>query len=100
MPECNSMDANYYVRNGMYYNEYIQSAVTEVLNNSISNKVPIVTFKFANNEVYQAARDNLINDRIPEAAGNLAIWYGLDETWYHYIDDDALTKITVFWQFP
>lgn len=98
-PECTKMDYNYYNVNGMYYTAYDGEEALKVMNNIISNKGNPVVFKYANNELYEQARNDIFEEQIKRAAQNLADWYGLTEVKYQYMDEGELNKITIYWQY-
>lgn len=99
LPKCTKMDANYYVVNGMYYQQYDGEQALNTMNQSIWNKETSTTFKFADRELYQRAHDDIFQNEIQKAAKNLAQAYGLTQVKYQYIDDPRLNKIVIFWQY-
>ena len=60
LPECTKMDANYYVVNGMYYETYDPSQILESMNQVISEKGNPVVVKFAEEQVYEEARNDIL----------------------------------------
>ena len=70
-----------------------------IINQSIRDKEASTTFKFADNELYQQAHDDIFQNEIQKAAKNLAQAYGLTQVKYQYIDDPRLNKIVIFWQY-
>lgn len=99
LPACTKMDFNYYVRNGMYYTQYEGGQVLKAMNDVIAAKGNTVVFKFANTQLYDQAREDMMNVQIKAAAQNLAQWYGLGEVKYQYMDEAELNKITIYWQY-
>lgn len=59
LPACSKMDANYYVVNGMYYQQYDGEQVLNAMNQSVWNKESSTTFKFADEDLYQQAHDDI-----------------------------------------
>ena len=99
LPECTKMDANYYVVNGMYYTEYDGQTALKAMNQAISVGETKVVLKYSDESVYEAAREDILNNEVKRAAQNLAQWYHLSEVSYSYIDDKKMNKITIFWKY-
>lgn len=98
-PECTKMDANYYVVNGMYYETYEPSQVLEHMNQVIRTKGNPVVVKFAQEQVYEDAKRDILDHVVKQAAQNLAGWYGLSQVNYQYLDEEKLNKITIYWEY-
>lgn len=98
-PPCTSMDWNYYVVNGMYYENFDSQTILKAMNQVISKKGNPVVLKFASGEVYAQARDEVLGDLVQRAAQNLASMYGLSQVQYYYQDEAELSKITIYWQY-
>lgn len=96
-PECPSMDLDYYVLNGMYYEGYDSYVMLLNMNQSIYEMRPSFSCKFSYNDLYLQAHDDIINNVIPQAAQTLAVHYGLDTVWYTYVEDPMMSVITVYW---
>ena len=99
LPACTSKEWNYYVVNGMYYEHYDNEETLKVMNDVISAGGSSVTFKYADEEVYAQARQDIFSDVLHRAAQNLAQWYGLSQVRYSYIDDEKLNKIIIYWEY-
>lgn len=99
LPECNKMDWNYYVVNGMYYTEYDGEQILKDMNDVISQGGNPSVFKFSDPQIYEQAKEGIFGDLIGKAADNLARWYGLDQVRYRYLDEEAQNKITIYWQY-
>lgn len=99
LPECTKMDANYYVMNGMYYEAYDRERVLENMNQVISEGGNPVVVKFAEEQVYQQAKNDILEQVVKQAAQNLADWYGLSRVNYQYMDEEKLNKITIYWEY-
>lgn len=99
LPACTKMDRNYYVVNGMYYEQYSSEEALKVMNDTISGQGNPVVLKYANAEVYSQAHGDIFENVIHRAAQNLAQWYGLSQVKYSYIDDDRLNKIVIYWEY-
>lgn len=98
-PACTSMDLNYYVLNGMYYDFYDSETILSNMNQAIYNMESSFTCKFSTDELYQMAHDDMIQNLIPQAAQNLASYYRLESVSYMYVEDEDVDKITVFWNY-
>ena len=99
LPECTKMDWNYYVVNGMYYYAYDSEAVLKQMNDVIASGGNPAVIKFADNQLYAEAHDDIFQNLISRAAQNLADWYGISEVRYQYLDEPDLNKITRYWQY-
>lgn len=99
LPECTKMEYNYYVVNGMYYTEYDSNRILKAMNDVIAAGANPVVLKFADNALYNQAREEIFQDLIKRAAKNLADWYNLKEVKYQYMDEQDLNKITIYWQY-
>ncbi len=98
-PECPSMDLDYYVLNGMYYDGYDSYAMQLNMEQSIYEMRPSFSCKFSYNDLYLQAHDDMINNVIPQAAQTLAVNYGLETVWYTYVEDPMMSVITVYWSY-
>lgn len=98
-PACTSMDLNYYMLNDMYYETYDSYTVLQKMNQCVYEGAESFTCKFAGDEVYNQAHDDMIQNLIPQAAQNLVNYYGLSSVWYTYQEDPVLDVITVYWQY-
>lgn len=98
-PACTSMDLNYYVLNGMYYDVYDGQTILERMNQTIYNMEDSFTCKFADDGLYQQAHDDIIENLLPQAAQNLAVYYGLEWVQYTYVEDEVMSVITVYWNY-
>lgn len=63
LPECNSMNANYYVEEGLYFTELNTDQVKEVFENALLYGEKSVTIKCASPNVYAAMYAHLIEDQ-------------------------------------
>lgn len=99
LPECKSMEANYYVVNKMYFESYDSTEVLKKMNEDISGGKESTVLKFADEDLYREAHDDIFQNVIRKAAKNLASWYGLNEVNYRYIDDPKLNKIVIYWEY-
>ena len=99
MPSCTSLQDNYYVREGCYYQRFDKERMRKQLNTEISAGKEVSVFKFSGKAAYEESREILLNNLIREGASNLAAWYQLSSARYSYQDDEVLYKITVYWQY-
>lgn len=99
-PECDSMEYNYYVVQGMYYDYYDRSTVLTVMNNTMYERKNPTVFKFSNREAYVQARDAIIHELYQITAQNFCLFYGISEARFFYQDEDELNKFTLYWEYP
>ena len=83
----------------MYYETYDPSQILESMNQVISEKGNPVVVKFAEEQVYEEARNDILERVVKQAARNLADWYGLSQVNYQYLDEEKLNKITIYWEY-
>ena len=67
VPACTNIKWNYYVVNGMYYDSYDEETILNAMNEVIGSKGNPVTLKFASEEVYEQAKDGVLNDLVGRA---------------------------------
>lgn len=60
MPECTSMDANYYVREGVYFTQMDQDRLQSIFADAYDKGQTYITLKCADAEVYRQMRESLI----------------------------------------
>lgn len=96
-PECPSMDLDFYVLNGMFYDGYDSYVMLQNMNQSVYEMRPSFSCKFSYYDLYLQAHDDIINNVIPQAAQTLAVYYGLETVWYTYVEDPMMSVITVYW---
>lgn len=60
LPECRSMDMNYYVQNGCYFDTYDFNALDEAAVNAVGDDK--LEFMFADDETYEEARTALLEN--------------------------------------
>jgi len=97
MPPVTSLYHNFFVMNDMFYETHDPGQVLEAMNASILNREDWVAFQFATPELFQAMRPIIIEELAPEAARNLAYWYGLGSVQYFIREKENLNKITLYW---
>ncbi len=62
LPTCDSMDANYYVREGIYFTSFDENQLARLFNNAYAAGEKTVQLKCADMNVYQAFYQHLITD--------------------------------------
>ena len=97
LPVVTSLRHNFFVMNGMFYDVADEERVLEAMNESIQNQEDWVAFKFATPELFQEMRSIILEDLAPQAARNLASWYGLESVQYFIREKENLNKITIYW---
>lgn len=60
VPLCTSMNDNYYVREGLYFDTVDEERISQVFSNAYEKGSSYVTLKCSNTEVYSGVRDFLI----------------------------------------
>lgn len=98
-PACTSMNYNYYILNGMYYDHYNRDVVLNAMNQSIYAGQSHTIFKFSDAAVYEEASNAILNELVGIAAQNLAVQYGLSEVEYSYIQDGDTNKLIILWNY-
>lgn len=63
LPECMSMDANYYVREGAYFTDYEETALADFFERGYADGKADVTLKCANREIYELFCRRLIEEQ-------------------------------------
>lgn len=90
LPQCTSMEANYYVREGLYFTEVDEEKLTGIFSDGYDKGSAYVTLKCASKEVYDEMYEKLIN--------NQEIFHYLDcpEGIVSYTDSDEQYSMS-FW---
>lgn len=83
----------------MYYEGYDAQEILNAMNHSIYAGEASFTCKFSDSAAYGSAREGIIDDLLPKAAGNLASYYGLSRVRYTYVEDAQHCRLTVFWDY-
>lgn len=99
LPPCTSMDADYYVMSGRYLTEYNKEQILELMKKSIDEKLPDISFKFADASLYQEVKDNIVNETARDAAKYSREKYGLSSEQYQYQENVEMNIIKIIWQY-
>ncbi|MDD3403294.1 MAG: transglutaminase domain-containing protein [Hespellia sp.] len=99
LPLCSSKEYNYYVRNQCYYESYDPEILLKAMNETIYAGGEQTIFKFANDEVYNQAKDAVLSDLASRAMQNLMAAYGLSSVSCGQMVDDAADKIVIYWNY-
>ncbi len=59
---ANSLEANFFVRENRYFDEYSVSAVKQVVEESLDNNLDYIEFRYKTPEVYEQAKERLFKD--------------------------------------
>ena len=70
-PVCDSDDLNYFKLNNMYYESYDAATLMEKMKESYQKKEDSFTCEFSNPDVYAQAREDIINNLLPQASQGL-----------------------------
>lgn len=63
MPECTSMDANFYVREGVYFTEFDEEKIERIFADSYERGDTYVTLKCEGPEIYRKMQETLIGEQ-------------------------------------
>lgn len=63
LPVCTSMDANYYVREGLYFSDVDEERLTRIFENGYENGDAYITFKCESEDVYREMQKKLIDNQ-------------------------------------
>lgn len=98
LPECTSVDMNFYVRNQGCFDSYDRQTLYDYCVMRLNNGAAVVRFKFSNQEAYDAAYSEWIQgDAAQDVAGYYLELYGLGQVEYHYgVLQDLLTFYYMF----
>lgn len=99
LPACTEMKWNYYVVNHMYYTKVNAEQLLRAMNEDIRKKRSSTTFKFADEDLYDAAHKLILEDLIKQAAKNLGERYGIWQVRYSYLDEKEKNKIIIYWDY-
>lgn len=99
LPAATSLRHNYFVVNGMFYENPTEEALLEAMNASIVAGESGISFQFATPELFLKMRPLILEDLAPHAARNLAEWYGLDRVSYMIREKENLNKMTIYWMY-
>ena len=98
-PVCDSDNLNYFKLNNMYYESYDAATLMEKMKESYQKKEDSFTCEFSNPDVYAQAREDIINNLLPQASQGLAQYYGFSRVRYSYSEYTEHYRITVDWQY-
>ena len=63
MPECTSMDANFYVREGVYFTEFDKKKIEKIFTDSYERGDTYVTLKCEGPDIYRKMQETLIGEQ-------------------------------------
>lgn len=63
MPECTSMDANFYVREGVYFTEFDEEKIEKIFTDSYERGDTYVTLKCGGPDIYRKMQETLIGEQ-------------------------------------
>lgn len=98
-PECDSDDLNYYRLNQMYYEEAKSEELLDAMYETIDDEGDCTIFKFSDSEVYEDAKELLIDELISTASQYLGEEYDLQEVQCGYEMQDELNRFIVYWEY-
>ena len=96
-PACNSTTCSYYAREGLLYDSYDVSALSEGFWRQVDKDLSVVSFKFSDESAYVQARDALdANDFLMDDLRRLLAGAGNEGNSYQYQYSDSLHIIKLF----
>ncbi len=98
-PVCDSEDLNYYRLNNMYYETADRNVILNAMKGTINAQGDSTTFKFSGSDVYQQAKDLIVNDLLQVATNYLGRKYRLNEVTCYYRENEQLNKFVVYWNY-
>ncbi len=63
MPLCTSLAANYYMREGTYFETFDENRIAQAFTNAYQNGETYLTLKAASDDIYNMIKQNLIDDQ-------------------------------------
>jgi hypothetical protein len=90
LPECTSTKDNYYVQEGLFFSEYDEAAIGEILSASYMAGDASMAIKFSSDEVFQQVREAFITNM-----KTVDYCPGLESV--SYVADDKLRILTFMW---
>lgn len=63
MPECTAVDANYYVREGVYFTEFDEEKIEKIFTDCYERGDTYVTLKCENSDIYRKMQETLIGQQ-------------------------------------
>ena len=96
-PVCDSEELNYYRMNQMHYETADKQTLLQAMKESINNGEASTVLKFADEGLYEEARNLIVNGLAEEGALYLGQQYGLWEIRYSYEENYLLNKMVVYW---
>ncbi|MDO4797823.1 MAG: hypothetical protein Q4A01_07365 [Coriobacteriales bacterium] len=98
LPECTSHDLDYYVRNGLCFEEYDTAALAESFASQVSDGQNMAMFKFTNEQAYAEAADALAGGTfLTDELLGIAADRGDTRLSYSYVLSDSLRIVKVYW---
>ncbi|MCL2559169.1 MAG: hypothetical protein FWE07_01665 [Turicibacter sp.] len=97
VPAATSLRHNFFVVNGMFYEDHDAERVLEAMNASVMTGEAWIAFQFATPALFDQMRPIILDDLAPQAARTLAEWYGLESVQYMIREKGNLNKITIYW---
>jgi hypothetical protein len=100
LPQCTATKCNYFVRNGLFFEEFSFDEVREAVCGKITAAKSYVQLRFANDEVYARAVDSLIGKK---RIGEIIKYFNLNNTLrlkgsYSYVDDKKKKILTLIFK--
>lgn len=63
MPECTSMDANFYVREGVYFTDFDEEKIEKIFKDSYERGDTYVTLKCEGSDIFRKMQETLIGEQ-------------------------------------
>lgn len=98
-PVCDSEDLNYYRMNGLYFESYDADQILGKMKEGIAREEELFTVRFSDANVYEMAKEDILQRLIPHAAQDLAEKRGIEQVKYTYAVEDQKKIVMIFWDY-
>ncbi|MCQ2492037.1 MAG: hypothetical protein MJ087_03240 [Lachnospiraceae bacterium] len=99
-PKCDSLDWYYYCVNQRYFTNYDRNEIWNLICYDIDQKSSNSTFKFANDDAYYDAKDDILEDFTQDGMDRIQRKYHIKgKVTCSYIDEKSMDKIIIYWKY-
>lgn len=96
-PACVSLDCNYYVLHGRYYDSYDPQRVLADMNQDTYNGAKKFFCQFASEELRVQAYQDMEANLFGQAAQTFLDFHGLRDVEYYYVENPVMNTIELYW---